>query len=74
MFTLIINYTLRILKKQPVLRKMVVFLALSTIIKLVLSMFHNKIRLLCRPAPLMAQRKEVIMKIFKTKIPLIHFE
>lgn len=28
-------------------------------------MFHNKIRLLCRPAPLMAQRKEVIMKFLK---------
>lgn len=52
-------------KSNPFYEKWLFFLALSTIIKLVLSKFHNKIRLLCRPATRMVQRKEVIMKFLK---------
>lgn len=65
LFTSIINYTLRVLKSNPFYEKWLFFLALSTIIKLVLSKFHNKIRLLYRPATRMVQRKEVIMKFLK---------
>ena len=52
-------------KAYPFYEKWLFFLALSTIIKLVLSKFHNKIRLLCRRATRMVQRKEVIMKFLK---------
>lgn len=63
-----INYKLyspRFKKSNPFYEKWLFFLALSTIIKLVLSKFHNKIRLLYRPATRMVQRKEVIMKFLK---------